>query len=84
MQPRDPDYRHQPTKRQQRVLDAIKALVTERGYAPTIRELGDRLGMTSTNAVADHLKLLKKKGCVEWERNQARTLRIVSQPEERR
>ena len=70
----------QATPRQQQVLDAIRDLTAEAGYPPTLRELGERLGIRSMNGVADHLKALKAKGHVSWQPASARTLQVVKRP----
>ena len=49
------------TARQRQVFDFIESKIQEWGYPPTIREIGEHLGIKSTNGVADHLKALKKK-----------------------
>lgn len=48
--------------RQTDVLDLIRSTIEERGFPPTYREIGDALGISSTNGVADHVKALVKKG----------------------
>lgn len=48
--------------RQRDVLDFIIAAVQQRGMPPTYREIGDALGISSTNGVADHVKALVRKG----------------------
>ena len=48
--------------RQADVLEYIRRAVEERGFPPTYREIGDALGISSTNGVADHVKALVKKG----------------------
>ncbi|MBL8788322.1 MAG: transcriptional repressor LexA [Deltaproteobacteria bacterium] len=53
------------TDRQQEVLDFIQAKIQRDGYPPTIREIGDQLGIRSTNGVNDHLKALAKKGYLQ-------------------
>jgi len=53
------------TPRQLEMVRAIKRSVVERGYPPTLRELGETLGIRSTNGVADHLRWMRKKGLVE-------------------
>ncbi len=50
------------TERQLEVLRFIAREIEERGYPPTIREIGEALGIASTNGVNDHLKALEKKG----------------------
>ena len=47
--------------RQQQVLDFIAASVQQKGIPPSLREIGDALGIRSTNGVADHIKALVKK-----------------------
>lgn len=51
--------------RQQDVLTFIRTAVTQRGIPPTYREIGDALGIASTNGVADHIKALVKKGYIK-------------------
>jgi repressor LexA len=68
------------TKRQAEVLAFIRDYVTERGAAPTVREIADRFGLRSTNAVVDHLRALERKGVIEREGRSARGIRL---PEER-
>src|SRR3954468_24835990 len=65
------------TDRQQQVLDFIAASITERGYPPTLREIGERLGIRSTNGVNDHLKALEKKGYLAREDLKSRALRPI-------
>ena len=50
------------TDRQQQILDYITEWIMERGYPPTIREIGQHMGIRSTNGVNDHLKALERKG----------------------
>lgn len=50
------------SRRQRDVLDFIIAAVQQRGMPPTYREIGDALGISSTNGVADHVKALVRKG----------------------
>lgn len=66
------------TPRQQAILDYVVSHARERGYAPTVREIGDRFGIRSPNAVACHLDALRRKGRVTSEPGRARTLRAVT------
>lgn len=61
------------TERQQKVYDLIVEQVGLWGYPPTIREIGVRLGIRSTNGVADHLKALKRKGYLKQQGQKSRT-----------
>ncbi len=72
------DSRRPLTSRQQEVLDLISESIEQRGYPPTVRELGDRLGIRSTNGVNDHLVALSKKGYLQRQDLKSRALRVVS------
>jgi repressor LexA len=65
------------TKRQEQTLDFIRLSIGERGYPPTLREIGEHMGIRSTNGVNDHLVALERKGYVKREDLKSRTLRIV-------
>ena len=63
------------TERQQQVLDFIARSIERRGYPPTLREIGEHMGIRSTNGVNDHLKALEKKGYLAREDLKSRALR---------
>ena len=65
------------TQRQREVLDFIMASINERGYPPTLREIGEHFGIRSTNGVNDHLKALEKKGYLAREDLKSRAMRPV-------
>lgn len=66
-----------PTDAQLRVLDAIRRWCDAHRYAPTNRDLMEVLRFASTNAVADHLRALRRHGWVDWEHLKARSLFIT-------
>lgn len=66
------------TKRQRQVLTFVERSIEERGYPPTMREIGQHMGIRSTNGVNDHLKALERKGYIVREDLKSRTLRPVS------
>ncbi len=66
------------TDRQREVLTFIARSIQERGYPPTLREIGQKLGIRSTNGVNDHLKALEKKGYLQREDLKSRALRCLS------
>jgi repressor LexA len=66
------------TARQKLVLDFISRSIERRGYPPTLREIGEHMGIRSTNGVNDHLKALEKKGYLEREDLKSRALRPIS------
>ena len=63
------------TQRQQMVLDFIRQSIADRGYPPTLREIGARMGIRSTNGVNDHLRALERKGYLKREDMKSRALR---------
>jgi repressor LexA len=66
------------TDRQLEILRFIAREVEVDGFPPTIREIGDELGINSTNGVADHLKALVRKGYLERRpRARARGLKLT-------
>lgn len=63
------------TQRQQMVLDFIRESISQRGYPPTLREIGAKMGIRSTNGVNDHLRALERKGYLTREDMKSRALR---------
>ncbi len=57
------------------VLDFIRSSISDRGYPPTLREIGARMGIRSTNGVNDHLRALERKGYLTREDMKSRALR---------
>ena len=68
------------TDRQRAVLDFIHVSIMDRGYPPTLREIGNHLGIRSTNGVNDHLRALERKGYLTREDMKSRTLRLLRLP----
>ncbi len=68
------------TKRQEQTLDFIRLSIRERGYPPTLREIGEHMGIRSTNGVNDHLRALERKGYLRREDMKSRALRLVDEP----
>ncbi|MFF0814063.1 transcriptional repressor LexA [Rhodococcus sp. NPDC003318] len=64
------------TDRQRRVLEVIRASVSERGYPPSIREIGDAVGLTSTSSVAHQLRTLERKGFLRRDANRPRAVDV--------
>ena len=63
------------TERQEMVLQYIQSSITDRGYPPTLREIGNFMGIRSTNGVNDHLRALERKGYLTREDMKSRALR---------
>lgn len=62
------------TDRQKEILTYIVRTSEERGYPPTIREIGEEMDIRSTNGVNDHLKALERKGFLTRGEQQSRSL----------
>jgi repressor LexA len=69
------------TDRQRAVLEFISESISDRGFPPTLREIGNKLGIRSTNGVNDHLRALERKGYLTREDMKSRTLRLVRSPD---
>lgn len=65
------------TARQQEMLDLIREHVATHGWPPTVRELGARMGIRSTNGVIDHLKALERKGFIARNDMLSRGIRLI-------
>jgi repressor LexA len=61
-----------------RIVDAITVMTSENGYAPTIRELGEAVGLKSPDSVSFHLAKLRDEGRVTWMDGKSRTLRVLA------
>ena len=72
--PRDRDT--SLTDRQRTILEVIRTSVTTRGYPPSIREIGDAVGLTSTSSVAHQLRTLERKGYLRRDPNRPRAVDV--------
>ena len=64
------------TERQRTILDVIRASVSTCGYPPSIREIGDAVGLTSTSSVAHQLRTLERKGYLRRDANRPRAVDV--------
>jgi repressor LexA len=64
------------TPRQQRVLATIKEAIELRGYPPSMREIGQAVGLTSSSSVAHQLRVLEEKGFLKRDPNRPRALEV--------
>ena len=64
------------TERQRTILEVIRTSVTTRGYPPSIREIGDAVGLTSTSSVAHQLRTLERKGYLRRDPNRPRAVDV--------
>jgi repressor LexA len=66
------------TDRQQQVYDFIHDKICTRGYGPTVREIGEFLGIRSPNGVMCHLRALERKGMISRLANKSRAIEITN------
>lgn len=71
----------EPSPRQVQILQAILGLTKRKGYPPTMREIGDAVGLRSPSTVYAHLTRLRELGYVAYELTKPRSLRVLVQPE---
>jgi repressor LexA len=69
------------TPRQQRVLEVIRESIEGRGYPPSMREIGERVGLTSSSSVAHQLRTLEEKGFIKRDPNRPRAMQVFSPAE---
>ena len=67
------------TARQQRILDFIAETVRERGYPPTVREIGEAVGLTSSSSVHAQLANLEKKGVLHKDPTKPRAMSLSTE-----
>jgi repressor LexA len=72
------------TEKQERVYEFIKDKIMNRGYGPTVREIGSAFGISSPNGVMCHLKALEKKGLITRESYMSRAIQLTDQPQLKR
>ncbi len=65
------------TTRQRMVLETIRSSVEQRGYPPSMREIGDAVGLTSPSSVKHQLTVLERKGYVRRDPNRPRAIEVV-------
>jgi len=67
-----------PTDRQARILEVIRRFTEERGYPPSVREIGERVGLSSSSTVQSHLRSLEKRGLIHRDPTKPRALTTTS------
>jgi repressor LexA len=65
------------TERQQQVLEYIRRTVADRGYPPSVREIGDAVGLSSPSTVHSHLSSLVEAGAIKRDPSKPRAIMIV-------
>src|SRR5579871_206393 len=62
------------TEKQQKILDVIRDFTSEMGYPPSVREIGERVGLSSSSTVQSHLKTLERRGLIRRDPTKPRAL----------
>ena len=65
------------SKRQQDILDFIKSEVRQKGYPPSVREIGEAVGLASSSTVHGHLARLESKGLIRRDPTKPRAIEIL-------
>jgi repressor LexA len=71
------------TSRQKEIYEFLKDKIRNRGYGPTVREIGSHFGIRSPNGVMCHLKALERKGLITRESHMSRAIQLSETPQER-
>ena len=70
-------YQRELTKRQQQILDFIRAEIHRCGYPPSVREIGEAVGLSSSSTVHSHLAALEAKGFIRRDPSKPRALEVL-------
>ena len=68
------------TKRQREIFEYLRDQIVDRGFGPTVREIGTHFGIRSPNGVMCHLRALEKKGLITRESNMSRAIKLCKDP----
>ncbi|MEU6646790.1 transcriptional repressor LexA [Saccharomonospora sp. NPDC046836] len=71
------------TPRQRKVLEVIREWVDRYGYPPSVREIGEAVGLTSTSSVSHQLRALQRKGYLRRDANRPRAVGVLAADSER-
>ncbi len=72
------------TDRQRQILDFIKAEVRQKGFPPTVRDIGEAVGLSSSSTVHSHLAALEAKGLIRRDPSKPRALEVIGHADEAR
>jgi repressor LexA len=74
------DRTAQLTPRQRRIVEFISETVRDRGYPPTVREIGEAVGLTSSSSVHAQLATLERRGLLHKDPTKPRAMALADQP----
>ncbi len=69
------------SRRQQQILDFIKEEIRDKGYPPSVREIGNAVGLSSTSTVHSHLEQLERKEFIRRDPTKPRAIEVLAQRE---
>ena len=69
------------SEKQQQILDYIKEEILKKGYPPTVREICEKVGLSSTSSVHSHLNTLEENGYIKRDSSKTRAIEIVDDDE---
>ncbi len=72
------DNRKELTVRQRQILELIQSSVADRGYPPSVREIGDEVGLSSPSTVHSHLSSLSKAGYIRRDPSKPRAIEVIA------
>jgi len=70
---------HQLTDRQARILEYIRQVMRVRSYPPSVREIGEAVGLSSSSTVHNHLNQLERRGLIRRDPSKSRTVQLVEE-----
>jgi repressor LexA len=68
------------TDRQAKILDYIRDVTRARSYPPSVREIGEAVGLSSSSTVHNHLNQLERRGLIRRDPSKSRTVQLVNAP----
>ena len=71
----------QLTERQHKILDYIRYVTKVRNYPPSVREIGEAVGLSSSSTVHNHLNQLERRGLIKRDPSKSRTVQLVQDAE---
>jgi repressor LexA len=67
--------------RQAKILDYIRYVTRARNYPPSVREIGEAVGLSSSSTVHNHLNQLERRGLIKRDASKSRTVQLVNEKE---
>jgi repressor LexA len=71
----------QLTERQTRILEYIRKMSQTRNYPPSVREIGEAVGLSSSSTVHNHLNQLERRGLIKRDPSKSRTVQLIADAE---